>query len=64
MGEELSVNFLLNNGVAIGVAWYVLTRLNSTLKDLTGVIDNLNKDINKRLEILENDVRQLKVSKN
>ena len=49
--DDFSIFF--NNGVAVAVAWYVLTRLNSTLKDLTGVINNLNKDINKRLDALE-----------
>ena len=58
MAEELSLNFLLNNGVAIGVMWYVLTRLNSTLKELTGVINTLNEDTNKRLNAIETNERQ------
>lgn len=55
--ENLSLNFLINNGVAVAVMWYVLTRLNSTLKDLTGVIDKLNKESSKRLDALENNQR-------
>ena len=55
---EPDLSFLLNNGVAIGVAWYVLTRLNSTLKELTGVITKLNEDIDKRLNTIETNERQ------
>ena len=50
---ELDLNFILNNGIAIAVAWYVLTRLNVTLKELTGAINSLSEDINKRLIALE-----------
>ena len=59
MDSELS--FLLNNGVAIGVAWYVLTRLNATLKELTNVIAQLNKDIDIRLKNLENNQHYLQI---
>ena len=55
------ISFLLNNGVAIGVAWYVLTRLNSTLKELTNVIAQLSKDIDTRLKNLENNQRYLQL---
>ena len=58
MAEELSLNFLLNNGVAIGFAWYVLTRINPTLKELTGVITKFNEDIDKRLNAIETNERQ------
>ena len=43
MAEEISISFLLNNGVAVGVMWYVLFRLNSTLKDLTKVIADVRR---------------------
>lgn len=58
MTEEVSLSFIINNGVAIGVAWYVLTRLNKTLQQLTDVINNFNKDTNKRLDAIENNERQ------
>lgn len=53
MNDELSLSFLLNNGIAIGVAWYVLTRLNHNLDKLSQSIDNLNRNINDRLTELE-----------
>ena len=55
---EPDLSFLLNNGVAIGFAWYVLTRINPTLKELTGVITKLNEDIDKRLNAIEANERQ------
>jgi len=58
MTEEVSLSFIINNGVAIGVAWYVLTRLNKTLQQLTDVINNFNKDTNKRLDAIESNERQ------
>ena len=54
MAEEISISFLLNNGVAVGVMWYVLFKLNSTLKDLTKVI----ADVSTRLTNIENNQRQ------
>ena len=61
MAEEISISFLLNNGIAIGVAWYVLTRLNHNLDKLSRSIDNLNKNINDRLTALENNQRQFQM---
>lgn len=58
MTEEVSLSFIINNGVAIGVAWYVLTRLNKTLQQLTDVINNFNKDTNKRLDAIESNEHQ------
>lgn len=54
MAEELSINFLINNGVAIGVMWYVLIKLNSTLKELTKVI----ADVSTRLKDIEKNQTQ------
>lgn len=51
---EPDLSFILNNGVAIGVMWYVLIKLNSTLKDLTNVINNVNT----RLKDIENHLQQ------
>lgn len=61
MAEDISLSFILNNSVAIGVMWYILTRLNSTLKELTGVINTLNEDTNKRLDALEDEQRQTQI---
>lgn len=61
MAEELSLSFIFNNGVAIAVAWYVLTRLNVTLKDLTNAISKLGGDLNQRLNTLEVNQRELKL---
>ena len=57
MAEEISISFLLNNGVAVGVMWYVLFKLNSTLKDLTKVI----ADVSTRLNGIENNQRQFQL---
>lgn len=57
--EELS--FFVNNGIAIGVAWYVLTRLNSNLDKLSNSIDNLNKNINDRLTAVESNQQLLQM---
>ena len=51
---EPDISFLINNGVAIGVMWYVLIKLNSTLKDLTKVIENVST----RLKDIENHLQQ------
>ncbi len=61
MTDELSLVFLLNNGIAIGVAWYVLTRINTNLDKLSKSIDNLNQNINNRLFALENNQRQFQM---
>lgn len=58
MDNDISLSFILNNGVAIGFAWYVLTRINPTLKELTGVITKFNEDIDKRLNAIEANERQ------
>ena len=42
MSEDISCSFLINNGVAVGVMWFVLFKLNSTLKDLTNAIHSIN----------------------
>ena len=57
MAEEISISFLLNNGVAVGVMWYVLFKLNSTLKDLTKVI----ADVSTRLNGIETNQRQFQL---
>ena len=57
--EEIS--FFVNNGIAIGVAWYVLTRLNSNLDKLSNSIDNLNKNINDRLTAVESNQQLLQM---
>ena len=54
MAEDMSISFFINNGVAIGVMWYVLFKLNSTLKDLTKVIDAVST----RLNVIEVNQRQ------
>ena len=54
MAEDISLSFFINNGVAIGVMWYVLFKLNSTLKDLTKVIDAVST----RLNVIEVNQRQ------
>ena len=54
MTEDISLSFFINNGVAIGVMWYVLFKLNSTLKDLTKVIDAVST----RLNVIEVNQRQ------
>lgn len=54
MTEDMSISFFINNGVAIGVMWYVLFKLNSTLKDLTKVIDAVST----RLNVIEVNQRQ------
>ena len=59
--DELSLGFLLNNGIAIGVARYVLTRINTNLDKLSKSIDNLNQNINNRLFALENNQRQFQM---
>ena len=61
MNDELSLSFLLNNGIAIGVAWYVLTRLNHNLDKLSQSIDNLNRNINDRLTELETSQQQFQI---
>ena len=61
---EPDISFLINNGVAIGVMWYVLIKLNSTLKDLTGVINNVNtrlKDIEKNQTQTQLHLHELKL---
>lgn len=52
MNELDLVHFIGNNGVAVGVAWYVLTRLNSTLERIA---DTLNK-LERRVERLEDRI--------
>ena len=49
MTELDLIHFLGNNGIAVGVAWYVLTRLNS---NLDRIADTLNK-LERRIERLE-----------
>lgn len=64
MANDISLSFILNNSVAIGVMWYVLTRLNSTLKELTGVINNVNtrlKDIEKNQTQTQLHLHELKL---
>ena len=61
MAEEMTLSFFINNGVAVGVMWYVLTRLKPSLDKLSTSIDNLNKDTNKRLDALENGQRQFQM---
>ena len=57
MAEEMTLSFFINNGVAVGVMWYVLFKLNSTLKDLTKVI----ADVSTRLNGIENNQRQFQL---
>ena len=52
MNELDLVHFIGNNGVAVGVAWYVLTRLNSILERIA---DTLNK-LERRVERLEDRI--------
>lgn len=61
MAEEMTLSFFINNGVAVGVMWYVLTRLKPSLDKLSNSIDNLHKDTNKRLDALENGQRQFQM---
>lgn len=58
--EDVSIRALLNDGIAVGVAWYVLTRLNATLKELSAVINRLNEDLDKRLDKVEAEIRDLR----
>ena len=53
MENDISVNALLNNGIAVGVMWYVLFRINPILKDLTDAINKLGNEIDKRFDKLE-----------
>lgn len=59
MENDISINALLNNGIAVGVMWYVLFRINPILKDLTDAINKLGNDIDKRLDKLEAKTNQL-----
>lgn len=64
MSDDLSINFILNNGVAVGVMWYVLIKLNSTLKDLTKVIENVStrlKDIENHLQANQFQLHEMKL---
>lgn len=57
MVEDLSISFLINNGVAVGVAWYVLSKINPTLEKLTDAINKLSDNVNHRLDKLESNER-------
>ena len=59
MENDISINALLNNGIAVGVMWYVLFRINPILKDLTDAINKLGNDIDKRLDKLEEKTNNL-----
>ena len=61
MAEEISISFLLNNSVAVGVMWYVLTRLKPSLDKLANSIDNLNTNVKERLNSLEDGQRQFQM---
>ncbi len=52
MTEIDLIHFLGNNGIAVGVAWYVLTRLNF---NLDRIADTLNK-LESRIERLEDRI--------
>lgn len=52
MTELDLIHFFGNNGIAVGVAWYVLTRLNS---NLDRIADTLNK-LEHRIERLEDRI--------
>ena len=55
------ISFFINNSVAIGVMWYVLTRLKPSLDKLSDSIDTLNKNVKERLDALENVQRQFQM---
>ncbi len=60
MPEELIVKTLANVGVPAAICFYTLFRVNQTLKELTEAINRLTCDMDKRLDRLEEDVRNLK----
>lgn len=65
--EEMILNALSSLGFPAAICLYLLMRVNKTLENLTNAINNLNKDVEKheeeqsrRLERLEEDVKELK----
>lgn len=52
MNELDIVHFIGNNGVAVGVAWYVLTRLNSNLERIADTLNKLEHRIDRLEDIL------------
>lgn len=61
MGEETLLQLLGNVGVPAVVCLYTLIRVNQTLRDLTGAINKLTIDVDRRLEKLEDKTRELSV---
>ena len=61
MAEEMTLSFFINNGVAVGVMWYVLTRLKPSLDKLSTSIDTLNTNVKERLNSLEDGQRQFQM---
>lgn len=59
MGEETLLRLIGNIGVPAVVCLYTLFRVNVTLKDLTGAINKLTVDVDRRLEKLEDKTREL-----
>lgn len=49
MNELDILHFVFNNGVAVGVAYYVLTRMNSNIERIADTLGRLEKRI-ERLE--------------
>ena len=57
--EEMFLHALSNVGVPAALAFYVLFRVNQTLRDLTDAINKLTVDVDRRLEKVEGNVQQL-----
>lgn len=61
MADIDSIGGLLTSfGAPTALAFYVLIRVNNTLKDLTSAINKLATDNDKRLEKLESSTRELR----
>lgn len=64
MTEELIVKTLANIGVPAALAFFVLFKVNQTLRDLVNAINKLTNDVDRRLEKLEDEVQRLHTSYN
>ena len=58
--EEMFLHALSNVGVPAALCFYVLFRVNQTLRDLTDAINKLTVDVDRRLEKVEKTVDELK----
>ena len=58
--EEMFLHALSNVGVPAALCFYVLFRVNQTLRDLTDAINKLTVDVDRRLEKVEKTIDELK----